>query len=203
MDNAIKSVSLVFTFLILTPITLGISLFSLLAVSNTQIDEKPQELASVSFLNKPRAGVRVYASLPITQPSISGEAESSDARPAILKQYLSLYNSPLISYADKIVQIADKYGLDYRLITAIAQQESNLCKIIPYGSHNCWGWGITGESTLYFDSYEQGIETVTKGLKENYIDKGYITPDDIMTKYTPSSNGSWARGVNTFLGDMQ
>ncbi len=204
MDNAIKSVSLVFTFLILTPITLGISLFSLLAVSNTGIDAKTgSEVSSVSFLNKPRSGVRVYASLPITQPSISAQATASDARPAVLRQYLTVYGSPLIPYAEKIVQIADKYGLDYRLITAIAQQESNLCKIIPYDSYNCWGWGITGSSTLYFDSYDQAIETVTKGLKENYINKGYVTPDEIMTKYTPHSNGSWARGVNIFLADME
>jgi len=203
MDNAIKSVSLIFVFLILTPITLGISVFSLLAVSNAEANTKTADTSSVSFLNKPRSGVRVYASLPITQPSISAQVTASDARAAILRQYLTVYGSPLIPYAEKIVEVADRHGMDYRLITAIAQQESNLCKIIPYDSHNCWGWGITGSSTLYFDSYEQGIETVTQGLKENYIDKGYITPDEIMTKYTPHSNGSWARGVNIFLADME
>ncbi len=102
-----------------------------------------------------------------------------------------------------IGDMADKYSLDFRLITAIAQQESNLCRIIPPGSHNCWGWGIHSESNLGFSSYEEGIETVSQGLKENYIDEGLTTPDQIMTKYTPSSNGSWAHGVNTFMSVMQ
>lgn len=204
MDRAIKSVFLVFAFLILAPITLGIAMFSLLSVSQSSASsEKSKDVAAVNLLKEPKSGVRVYASLPITQPSISTEITAADARVAMLKQYLTIYNSPLIPYAGKVVEAADKYGLDYRLITAIAQQESNLCKIIPYGSHNCWGWGITGSSTLFFDSYEEGIETVSRGLKENYIDQGYTTPQEIMSKYTPLSNGSWANGVTTFLGDME
>lgn len=204
MSSVYKSVFLVFAFLILTPITLGIAMFSLLAVSQSSAaSEKPKDVVAVNLLKEPKSGVRVYASLPITQPSISTSIGASDARVAMLKQYLTIYNSPLIPYAGKIVEAADKYGLDFRLITAIAQQESNLCKIIPYNSYNCWGWGITGSSTLYFDSYEDGINTVSKGLKENYIDQGYTTPSEIMSKYTPLSNGSWAHGVNTFLGDME
>jgi hypothetical protein len=54
-----------------------------------------------------------------------------------------------------------------------------------------------------FTNYEEAIETVSKGIKENYVDKGLTTPDDIMKKYTPSSNGSWANGVNEFMQDMQ
>ncbi len=203
MENAIKSVSLVFTFLILTPITLGISLFSLITVSNSETLPK-QETIAHNLIKEPKSGVRVYASLPITQPSFTTEVTSADARPALLKQYMTMYNSPiLVPYAEKIVETADKYSLDYRLITAIAQQESNLCRRIPPGSHNCWGWGITSINTLHFDSYEQGIEEVSRGLKRNYIDKGYIAIEDIMSKYTPSSNGSWANGVSTFLEDME
>jgi hypothetical protein len=89
------------------------------------------------------------------------------------------------------------------LTTAIAQQESNLCKNYPDGTYNCWGWGIHSQGTLGFSSFTEGIELVTKGLKENYIDKGYLTPETIMTKYTPLSNGSWANGVSKFLSEME
>jgi len=65
------------------------------------------------------------------------------------------------------------------------------------------GWGITGSGSLGFSSYEDGIETVSKGIKTEYIDKGYTTINEIMSKYTPQSNGSWAEGVNTFMSDMQ
>ena len=95
-------------------------------------------------------------------------------------------------------------GMDFRLITAIAQQESNLCKIIPPRTYNCWGWGIHSEGTLGFDSYEEAIDAVTLGLKENYFNKGLTTPDTIWPKYTPSSpDGAWAKGVNQFMAEME
>jgi hypothetical protein len=123
----------------------------------------------------------------------------SDGRVANLKSFFRKYNSPLYDYADLIVKVSDKYKFDYRLLPAIAMQESNLCRYIPEDSHNCWGWGIYGDKITKFSSYEEAIETVARGIKEQYIDKGYITASKIMEKYTPSSNGSWAHGVNTFL----
>jgi hypothetical protein len=78
-------------------------------------------------------------------------------------------------------------------------QESGVCRVIPHNSYNCWGWGIYGNTITRFSSYEEAIDTVAAGLKKNYIDKGLITASAIMAKYTPSSNGSWAHGVNTFL----
>ncbi|KKU47808.1 MAG: hypothetical protein UX67_C0028G0001, partial [Candidatus Woesebacteria bacterium GW2011_GWF2_46_8] len=100
-------------------------------------------------------------------------------------------------------EAADRYELDYRLTTAIAQQESNLCKIIPPGSNNCWGWGIHSAGTLGFDSFEEGIETVSAGLRKEYLDKGFRTVEEIMSKYTPLSNGSWATGVTKFMSEME
>ncbi len=187
-------------FFTLTPITLGVSLFSLfsLKASATQ-----NVVNLTNRVNPSQSGVSVYASLPANLPSVNASIGVADARPEILKQYMEYYNSPLTPYSDLIVKTADKYGIDYRLIVAISQQESNICKIIPPGSFNCWGWGITGTDSLGFDSFEQGIDVVSKGLRENYIDKGYTTPDQIMSKYTPMSNGSWAHGVNEFMTAMQ
>lgn len=129
---------------------------------------------------------------------------TKDERVAILKAFLRKYESPLYDHAEYIVETADKYGIDFRLIPAISMQESTGCKRIPPGSHNCWGWGIYGDKVTRFNSYPEAIDTVSKGLKANYIDKGYVTPDEIMRKYNPGSpNGSWARGVNTFFGVLE
>lgn len=195
-----KNLLLGIIFFTITPVTLGISLFSLYTLRN--MPTKTVE-NTANFLAAPQSGVRVYASLPSKIPEVGGTIESADARPEIIKEYLEYYNSPLVPYAGFIVQTADKYRIDFRLITAIAQQESNLCKIIPPGGFNCWGWGITGESTYGFKSFEQGIEEVSQGLRENYLDKGYTTVEQIMSKYTPLSNGSWAHGVNEFMTAMQ
>jgi hypothetical protein len=156
-----------------------------------------------SIFSKTQYGVQVYASLPSKIPSISTEIGSEDARIEIIRQYLYQYNSPLIPFAYQIVESADKHGIDYRLTTAIAQQESNLCKVIPPESYNCWGWGIHSRGTLGFTSYGEGVETVTKGIREKYIDEGYKTIEEIMSKYTPLSKGSWSNGVLTFMKEMQ
>lgn len=185
-------------FFTLTPVVLGTSLFSLLSLQ--KLSEKE---SSVQLSGQLTSGARVFASLPAQIPSVFGSATSADARVEIIGQYLESYNSPLAPLAEFIVATADKYGLDYRLTTAIAQQESNLCRYIPPGGYNCWGWGIHSKGTLGFSSFEEGIETVSAGLKVNYIDMGYVTPEEIMAKYTPLSPGTWAIGVNKFMSDME
>ncbi len=198
-----KSLVFIGLFFLITPITLGTSLFSLFTLAKTET--APSELAkkTANALVEPESGARVFASLPETVPTVSGYASVSDARGELIKQYLEYYDSPLEPYAYFIVEMADEYGLDYRLLTAIAQQESNLCKKIPPLSYNCWGWGIHSEGTLGFRSYEEGIEIVSQGLKEDYVDEGHTTIEEIMAKYTPLSNGSWALGVLKFMGDIE
>ncbi len=192
---------LVTVFFIATPITLGISLFSLFSLKSNFVANN--SLSSANLTSRPESGIRVYASLPLEFPVIKESVIPADARSEILSQYMNSYNSPLTPFADLIVQTADKYSLDFRLITAISQQESNICKAIPPQSYNCWGWGIHSKGSLGFTSYEEGIEEVSKGLKEQYLDKGYTTIEEIMSKYTPLSNGSWAAGVSQFMSDMQ
>lgn len=148
------------------------------------------------------------STLPINTPAqgISSVIERGDARPFIVASFLERYKSPMKPYdhfGQFIVETADKYDLDYRLIPAIMMQESNLCKTAPEGTFNCLGFGIHKRGTLGFDSYEASIERATRELKANYIDKGLTTPEKIMTKYTPSSNGSWAESVNQWIAEME
>src|SRR3990172_9274944 len=163
-----KNLFLIVVFFTVTPLTLGTSLFSLLSLSKSGDLEKTNT-AVAQAVESPRSGVKVFASLPINLPEISGEVNSADGRSEMVRQYLASYDSPLTPYSGFIVEIADKYGLDYRLTTAIAQKESNLCKIIPPGSYNCWGWGIHSRGSLGFTSFEEGIEEVSYGLKTEYV----------------------------------
>lgn len=133
-----------------------------------------------------------------TQNIIAG-----DARPLLIKHYLTKYNSPLLPYADTIMETSAAYGFDYRWIVAIAQQESNLCKKIPENSYNCWGYGITSAGTLRFNDYETAIRSFGNYLKTEYFDKGLTTPETIMKKYCPPSDGSWAAGVKQFFSDIE
>jgi hypothetical protein len=183
------------SFFIGTPIIFLFSFFTLQHLENNQLYIAPHVLGSTTSKDE------TYVFSDLTPKLII-----SDARPIILKNYLHRYDSPLENYSRQIVQISDKYSLDFRLLVAIAQQESNLCKKIPPGSHNCWGYGIYGDLSMGFNSYPEAIETVAKGLKNDYIDYGLTTPEKIMAKYTPPSveiGGPWAKGVSQFLSDLE
>lgn len=133
---------------------------------------------------------------------ISTDVQTGDARPIIIAEFLATNDSPLKPYdywGQFLTDLADRYDMDFRLMPSIAMQESNLCKKIPEGSHNCLGLGIHSQGTWGFDRYEDNFEAAAKILKQNYINEGYITPDEIQDKYTPGSNGSWEFAVNHFM----
>lgn len=144
-----------------------------------------------------------FSAAPFVLGAYQTEISLGDNRVANLKSFFRKYNSPLYDNAETIVRVSDQYQFDYRLLPAIAMQESNLCRYIPADSYNCWGWGIYGDVVTKFASYGEAIETIAKGIKENYLDKGLLTASAIMEKYTPSSKGSWAHGVNTFLRALE
>lgn len=191
------------TFFLVTPITLATSLFALSVLSRPNPVTTQSSVAQANALQEPRYGSRVYAALPGSVGEVKGEATAADARLEIIRQYLEKYNSPLLPYAQNLLDADDKYGLDFRLLVAIAQQESNLCKKAPSNSFNCWGWGVHSRGTLRFSSYPEAIEAVANGLREEYFDKGYTTPEEIMQKYTPLSPGSWAKGIRQFMSEME
>lgn len=126
-----------------------------------------------------------------------------DARVEIVKQFFARYNSPLEPFAPEIVAAADLYDLDFRLLPAIAMQESNLCLKAPKDSHNCWGYGIYGKRVQRFTSYPEAIQTVTKTLATKYKQSGLNTPDEIVKLYTPTDDGKWTFSVKHFMAQLQ
>jgi len=145
-----------------------------------------------------------FASLPRSVFAIKTALATQDARPMVIAKYFARYNSPMKGLEDFIVKTADQEGVDPYLIIAIAQQESNLAKLMPDNCHNAWGWGIHSEGTLCFDTWTEGITTYAHGLATAYHAYNLYTPEEIMTKYNPGSpNGAWAKGVNQFLEELQ
>jgi len=190
----------ILVFFTLTPIALFSSTISLISITNSE----SKTAKSKPTIQKQTTGVQVYASLPSDFPTVSAEIVEEDARPEIIKNFLTSYKSPITPHAEFVVETADKYGIDWKLITAIAMKESGLCKIIPEDSYNCWGWGIHSAGTLKFDSYEEGIDIVSKGIRENYVDIGLVTIEEIMSKWIPHSpNGVWAEGVKLYMAEMK
>lgn len=193
-----KRLSLVLTWWITANLVLLITLISYFRLNQLKIGSfRPQAGSLISET------VGSHAVNPQVLGAFSYNVKSEDAVPEIIKSYLKRHNSPLLPHADALVNTARSYRIDPRLLVAIAQQESNLCKKIPDDSFNCWGWGIHSRGTLRFTSYEDAIKAVTKGLSEKYFGEGLSTPEAIMGIYTPLSDGSWARGVQQFIDEMK
>ena len=183
-------------FFLLAPFCLVLFLITILIIYQSRSQAIAHEVAALG-------NTVAYAALPTSQNILSADITQDDGRKEKIRQFFAMYHSPLEPYAGDVVDAADEYGLDYRLVPSIAMQESGLCKTIPPGSYNCWGFGIYGKQVMHFKDYKEGIYTVTKALATRYKDRGLITPEQIMTMYTPSSNGSWAFGVRHFMDKLQ
>ena len=122
----------------------------------------------------------------------------SDIRVKILKEFLESYNSPLAPFAEDFVNTADTYNLDWRLVAAISGVESTFGHQIPQGSYNGWGWGVYGNNVIYFPSWKDGIQTISKGLRERYMDgRGATNVYEIGRTYAASP--AWASHVENYM----
>jgi hypothetical protein len=139
-----------------------------------------------------------YSATPTFIRELATSLTKGDSRPYLLDQFFKRYKSPLYGYGEKIVEEADSNDIDWRLVAGIGFQESNLCARIPKDSNNCWGWAVyTGkQSGKNFRNFDHAIEVISSDLATKYYMKGLDTVEKIMSKYTPSSRGSWAEGVN-------
>jgi len=164
------------------------------------------------------AGAAQASSEAVVDPAFPGEkTRLADARALLVANFIERndagHNSPLQPYdywGEFFVSVADEYGLDFRLLPAIARKESTFCKSnIARTYYNCFGYGVPASGITEagkFTSYEEGIRTVAASLKKSYIDKGLTDPIAIMRKYCPPSangEGAWARNINQWLGEMR
>lgn len=128
------------------------------------------------------------------------EAKKLDPEAEILRLYLAKHNSPLEHHAQDFIDAAKEYNLDWKLLPAIAGVESTFGKFIP-GGYNAYGWGVYGTQAIYFTSWTDGIYTVAKGLRENYLDKGLTDPYAMNRIYAASP--VWGKKVTFFMNELE
>jgi len=127
-------------------------------------------------------------------------AKKLDYKASILAEYLASYNSPLQYHAQDFIDASETFNLDWKMVPAIAGVESTFGKQIP-GGYNAWGWGVYGSQAIYFQSWRDGIFTVAKGLRENYLNKGLDNPYSINRIY--ASSPVWGSKVTYFMQDLE
>lgn len=144
----------------------------------------------------------MYAALPMGDTVFAASATMSDKRPMSLTAFLSEYQSPLTPYAGLMVTKADQYGIDYRLLAAVAMQETTLCKkTLQQAPYNCWGFGIWGKHVTGFGSYAEAIDTISRyfGTKK---EKGIDTLDAIGKIYNPGNVNNWKENVALVMNQL-
>lgn len=154
--------------------------------------------ATVNHTSQPFA----YAALPTSENVFEGSATFTDKRTTNLADFFTQYHSPLAPYANLIVSKADDYGIDYRLLPAIAMQETTLCKkTLAAAPHNCWGWGIYGKHVTDFTSFDEAIDTITKYFA-NKKESGIASLDEIGSVYNPGNTSHWKENVAHFMAEL-
>lgn len=144
-----------------------------------------------------------------TEQVLGASVRAGDARALLLTKFLTSHQSPLIEYAEYILNRAEYYGIDYRLVPAIAMCESNVGKRMPSkDSYNAWGISVeTGETSgAKFPNWLYAIDWVSRYLKEKYYARGITDLIDIGAIYAPPSvakGNSWANCVGQFMEAIQ
>jgi hypothetical protein len=125
---------------------------------------------------------------------LSAQNSAYMTKKTVIKRILTKYKSPYADNSDAFVDACFKYNIDCYLLVSISGVESYFGKFIYPNSYNPFGWG---GGLIMFDDWDNGIDSVSRGLKKNYIDKGYDTISKINPIYCPP-NATWAGKVEFF-----
>jgi len=125
-----------------------------------------------------------------------------DHRVKKLREFLEKYNSPLADQAQTFIDQADKNDLDWKLLPSISGVESTFGQYAPSSCYNGWGYGIYQNHLTCFASYEEAITTISKALRETYINQwGDYDIYAIGRHYAASP--AWAGKVNYFMNEIE
>ncbi len=107
---------------------------------------------------------------------------------------LEKYHSPLAGNTDDFISACSRYNLDCYLLPSIAGLESTFGHYILAGSSNPFGWD---GGNMRFTNWSEAIDTVGRGLKENYVNRGLTSVEAIGGIYSESP--TWAIRVKNFM----
>ena len=115
-----------------------------------------------------------------------------------IKNILEKYQSPLINSVDSFIDACFTYQLDCYLLPAISGLESTFGRYILPNSYNPFGWG---GGRIIFKNWDESINSVGLGLKNNYLNRGLITVESIGSVYSESP--TWAIRVRFFINQFK
>jgi len=130
----------------------------------------------------------------------NAQASEVDFRVLQMRVVLTKYKSPMVGLEQILITTAEKYGLDWTLLAAIAGTESSFAKRMPADCINPYGWGIYGFNKLCFASLEKSINGVAFGLAKKY---NISTLESIAHTYNTVSTDSWISHTKFFMNKIK
>ena len=124
------------------------------------------------------------------------------------------YTCPFDEITCKIQTVALNYKIDWKLAVAISKHETGVYTSYAFKELNNVGgmmyWDGKKSSLKSFDTLEIGIDAFIKNLKNNYINMGLITIEQIQPKYAPigasndpnNLNSYWVSGVYKYYNQL-
>jgi hypothetical protein len=158
-------------------------------------------LSATAFPQEVQASQKMAGSSAAFAQVVTPPQQETDHRAEILKAYLVKYNSPLADHADIFIQEADKNNLDWKLVVSIAGVESYYGQMIPAYSYNGWGFGVYGNNVRRFNSWDDGIATVSTALREDYMDQ-WGAKDVYQIGSFYAADTMWANKVTHFMDEL-
>ncbi|MCW2920480.1 MAG: conjugal transfer protein [Thermoleophilia bacterium] len=152
--------------------------------------------------------VPVAIALALVAPTHAVAAPAKPPTAGEIDAYLTSKGSPMTGQGAAFVASGGQWQVDPRLVVAIAGAESNFGQI-TCAPFNGWGWGCPN-GPYEFQSWADGIDTVMKGLRTNYLAEGRTSVALIHQKYAPVGaendptglNNNWTVNVSRFMIEM-
>lgn len=120
-----------------------------------------------------------------TPEEIALEQKEKDEA-AQIDAYFAQYDLPLAGHGMTFVTEAQKSGIPWTLLPAIAMAESTGCKYIIKGTNNCFGWG---SGRIKFSSIDDAIAQISQNLGGNNPDTAQYydgkSVKEILEMYNP------------------
>lgn len=146
----------------------------------------------------------------IVQPQVNEQSITTGNSSVIqLHNYLVSQGSPMAGSAATFIEVAQKYGINWKLLPAIADTESGLGKVIPINangtpSYNAFGYGVTGGDYIPFSSWNDAIEKVAAGIVSAYGSQDLTAARMEQTYCPPSYNSDhhWVASVESAMAQM-
>ena len=82
-------------------------------------------------------------------------------RGAYLRRYFQDKRSPIVTYANTIIDVGRRYNISPDLLAAVSMAESGGCKRYIKSTNNCFGWG---GGRLAFTDIGEGINVVGRSV---------------------------------------